>query len=33
MNKNEFLKKLAEELHGIPKSDIDKTLDYYSENY
>lgn len=31
MNKNEFLKKLAEELHGIPKSDIDKTLDYYSE--
>lgn len=31
MTKNEFLKKLGGELSGLPKDDIQKSIDYYSE--
>lgn len=31
MNKNEFLSEIARGLEGLPKSDIDKTLEYYTE--
>lgn len=31
MSKNEFLNLLEKRLNGIPKNDIDKTLEYYNE--
>ena len=31
MNKSEFLAALAKGLEGLPQSDIDKTLEFYSE--
>ncbi len=31
MNKQEFLSELSKGLEGLPQSDIDKTLEYYSE--
>lgn len=31
MNKNEFLSKLTEELHGLPQEDVNTTIDYYAE--
>ena len=31
MTKNEFLQALERELHGLPREDIDRSLEYYAE--
>ena len=31
MNKQEFLRQLAAQLHSLPQSEIQKSLDYYEE--